>query len=279
VWIAAHSNSRRDPAPVEVPTARNPSCTHGGIGIALERPPRASLARREVALRRIVTSSFTALAVAGCSAPVGSNEPAPTTSIASAYEPILASSVSTSDDTPSAAWTKLAFRGAGCDAQFPSLALTSGEDASFLLGLGADVVPVGGQRLACELRGELDVPPGYYLTSFTYTLEYGGAKPAGGRFRLDSDLDFQVSRGDVDVDVFEPLSASYDDADVNQTITRDVSRSERQFCRCDDEHSHVRLSNRLELDVTALSAEVAIGVDSVDVSVAIAPCPVRRHDD
>lgn len=230
-------------------------------------------------MRRIVSSSLTALAIAGCSAPVGSNDAKPTPSIDSAYAPLLAATSTTSvSEPPSASWARLSLHGAGCDAQFPSLAIASGEDASFLLGLGADVVPVGSQRLDCELRGELDVPPGYYLTSFTYTLEYGGAKPAGGRFRLDSDLDFHVLLGEADIDVFEPLSVSYDDADANRTLSRDVSRSAEHFCRCDDDGSHVRLGNRLQLDVTALSAEVAVGVNSVNVSVAIAPCPARRHD-
>jgi hypothetical protein len=222
---------------------------------------------------------FLAIAISGCSAPVEPLERQSPTSTTTEFSAQKAVSAATSPgDLASASWTGLAFEGAGCDAESTSFELTNGPDATFLLGLGADVAPVDRERLGCDLRGEVVVPAGYYPTSFTYTVEFGAVKPAGGSFRLESDVELHVRRGAEEIDVTEPISVTYDEAIADDTFTRDVTRSQRHFCgdhghRGVQDDAHVRFDNRLQLDVRALRAEVAVGVDAVDVEVAIAPCP------
>lgn len=174
-----------------------------------------------------------------------------------------------------ASWKLLAFRGAHCDERFEAVASSSGPDAAFVPGLGVNVQARKRARRVCHMRGTLLVPPGYYPSDLSYTLGYGGLKPEDGKFRLDSAFALRVRDGAGAVEVVPEEGLAFEDAFAVETLTRELSPHQKRFCRSDRRLAMpVTFANGVRIVARAGRAPVVVDVDSVDVSVQIAQCPL-----
>ncbi len=214
-----------------------------------------------------------ALVLSACTVATPSSSESPGESTA----PLAALSPDAGD---AVAWTNLVFDGRDCAELFPPSVVTFGADASFLPGFGTHVAARARAERHCAMRGTLVVPAGSYVTSLTYTLGYGGVKPAGARFAIDGDAHLFTPHGRVDVDVAPPEDVAFDDAFAEVTVVRDVRASREELCERGREResrraARVGFESWVDLRYEAGDADGVLDVDSVDVHADVAPCPSR----
>jgi hypothetical protein len=215
---------------------------------------------------KLVLSVILSLTTSGCTVQTEAEPPTETTPRLGTSDEARAVAV----EPP--AWVDASFDGWACSELFAPTSLASGTDLSFLPGLGTTAARGTRERRRCDLRASLIVPRGQYLVSLAYTLGYGGVKPAGAGFQIDSEVRVRVGHGDEDVDLVEPIQLAYDDAFDVLTATDDTSASRRELCSR-KESTRIGFSNAILLRLEAASGEVILDVDSVDVYATVAPCP------